>query len=173
MSYLAPPESGWDDLYREESGRIAAALGETVLDIQHIGSTAVPGIWAKPILDIAVRARSFPVLDDIERHLEALGYEYRWDINPGPLGWHYFVLREPRVVHLHVFGPDGGEFDRHVMLRDYLRAFPEAARRYDAEKQRLAAVHPEDKIAYTQDKGSIVRELEDEARAWLGERTKV
>lgn len=134
---IVEPDLGWAQRYAAFAADIVAALGDRVLDIQHVGSTAVPGLPAKPIIDI-----DLTVPDPIDEatyvpSLEAMGFVH-WLTEPQ---WHQHRLLkhldEPRV-HLHVFGPDCPEVIRHRMFRDWLIAHPEDLDRYAAAK-RLAA----------------------------------
>ncbi len=135
---IEEPDPSWARCYRDLEGRISEALGDRLLAIQHIGSTSVPGLPAKPIIDVDLSVadpadeRAY-VLD-----LEALGFVH-WLTEPD---WHQHrllkLLGEPRV-HLHVFGPDCPEMVRHRMFRDWLLDHPEDRRRYAAAKRAAAA----------------------------------
>lgn len=135
---IQEPDPSWVHRYRELEAQISAALGDRLLAIQHIGSTAVPDLPANPIIDI-----DLAVADPAEEagyipHLELLGYVH-WLTEPD---WHQHrllkLLGEPRV-HLHVFGPDCPEMVRHRMFRDWLLDHPEDRRRYAAAKRAAAA----------------------------------
>lgn len=127
----------WARRYGELEAEVVAALGGRVLDIQHIGSTAVPSLPAKPIIDIDLAVADPDDEAAYVPDLEALGFVH-WLTEPD---WHRHrllkQLDEPRV-HLHVFGPDCPELVRHRMFRDWLIAHPEERRRY-AEVKRAAA----------------------------------
>ena len=165
---LEPYDPAWPQRYEEERRRIAAALGEMVeggvLDgLEHIGSTSVPGLRAKPCIDIMARVHPLPLPQDKVDALVALGYEYLGE--HGFPGRHYF-RRGPHDVHLHVVGFESDYWARHRLFRDYLRAHPEAARRYQALKLELAARFREDRAAYTEGKSELVEQLEREAFTW-------
>jgi GrpB-like predicted nucleotidyltransferase (UPF0157 family) len=132
------PHPSWPQQYRALEARVLAVLGDRVLGIQHIGSTSVPGLPAKPVIDI-----DLTVADPTDEaayipQLEGLGYVH-WLTEPD---WHQHrllkLLDEPRV-HLHVFGPDCPEVLRHRMFRDWLIAHPEDRERYAAAKRDAAA----------------------------------
>ena len=172
----------WPERFAAEAARVRAALSEgLVVAIEHFGSTAVPGLSAKPIIDIIVGVRS--VAEARERAvpaLEALGYAFWYD-NPEP-GHLFFVKglppNGPRTHHVHMMEPEtfrdpknaGLLFWDRLLFRDYLRAHPEEAQRYEAVKRDLAQRFPEDREAYTDGKTEYVSTVmqkarEDKARA--------
>lgn len=137
---IEEPDPTWPRRYAELEEQIAAALGDRLLAIQHIGSTSVPGLPAKPVIDIDVA-----VADPVDeaayvQELESIGFVH-WLTEPE---WHqhrlFKMLTEPRV-HLHVFGPDCPEMVRHQLFRDWLLKHPEDRERYaDAKRSALARV---------------------------------
>lgn len=164
---LAPYEPEWARLYEVERARLQAAVGEHVLDIQHVGSTAIPGIVAKPILDIAVAVASFETAYVCVAPIEALGYAYYGE--NGIPRRHYFVRRDPEtsqtLIHLHVNELDGPDWENQILFRDYLIAHPEAAAQYSALKRDLAAQYPHDREAYTEAKAPFIEHVLRLARA--------
>jgi GrpB-like predicted nucleotidyltransferase (UPF0157 family) len=158
---LAPYDPGWGRLYEAERARLRAAVGEHVLDIQHVGSTALPGIVAKPILDIAIAVRSFEAAYACVAPIEALGYAYKGE--NGIPRRHYFVRRDPEtgrtLVHLHMNELDGPDWENQILFRDYLLAHPEAAAQYAALKCDLAAQYPHDREAYTDAKAPFIQHI--------------
>jgi len=128
----------WAMRFSSESGRLSAALEAAALDIQHVGSTAVPGISAKPILDIAIAIRSYEGGHALVPRFETLGYRYRGE--NGIPRRHYFVLGAPqRTHHVHVLEHDSDEWRRHLAFRDWLLGSPADAARYSAFKSRCVA----------------------------------
>ena len=165
---LFPYDPAWPGRYEAERSRIVASLGELleggVLDgIEHIGSTSIPGMRAKPCLDLMARVHPFLLEEERIRALRALGYDYRGE--NGLPGRDYFT-RGPHEVHLHVFGFETEHWTRHLLFRDYLRAEAGAARRYEALKLELAERFRDDRAAYTDGKAELVRGLEGEAYGW-------
>jgi GrpB-like predicted nucleotidyltransferase (UPF0157 family) len=134
---IVEPDPTWAQRYTVLAADILAAVGDQGLDIQHVGSTAVPGLPAKPIIDIDLTVQDPTDEAAYVPCLEVLGFVH-WLTEPS---WHEHRLLkhldEPRV-HLHVFGPDCPEVIRHRMFRDWLIAHPEDLDRYAAAK-RLAA----------------------------------
>ena len=150
----------WPGLFDEEAKRLRAVLDPSlILGLEHFGSTAVPGLSAKPIIDILIAVRS--LADARTTFVEALrnlDYVY-WAENPKQDRL-FFVRGMPpfgskRSHHVHVTQPDGEMWQR-LAFRDYLRAHPEEARTYQQLKRRLAAEHPTDREAYTDAKSAYV-----------------
>lgn len=135
---IEEPDPTWPERYRGLAGEISAVLADRVLAIQHIGSTSVPGLPAKPIIDIDLTVADPTDEASYVPKLEALGFVH-WLTEPG---WHEHrllkQLDEPRT-HLHVFGRDCPEVVRHRMFRDWLVAHPEDRERYAAAKRAAAA----------------------------------
>ena len=128
----------WASRFATERDRLSAALGALVIDIQHIGSTAVAGILAKPILDIAVAIEAFEDGHPLVPKIVALGYDYRGEY--GVRRRHYFVRGAPlRTHHLHVLEHRSAQWEAHLRLRDCLVRSPELAARYSDVK--LAAAN--------------------------------
>ncbi len=109
----------WQQCFVEEAARIRAAIGEVVASIEHIGSTSVRGIAAKPIIDIAVGVQKIADGKSCVRPLENIGYEYRGE--HGIAGRFYFVKGEPRTHHLHLVEIGSDFWRSHLLFRDYLR----------------------------------------------------
>ena len=138
------------------------------LDIQHVGSTAVSGLAAKSVLDIAVLLPQYPLPDAIIAAVCRLGYEHRGEY--GIAHRHYFVQAGPPIrYHVHANDQATGNFQNHVLFRDYLRAFPAAAREYEALKRTLAARFGADPHTYTDHKSNFVQAILAQARDLEGE----
>jgi GrpB-like predicted nucleotidyltransferase (UPF0157 family) len=154
---LAPYTPRWAELYAEEAARIRALLGDELLEIEHIGSTAIAGMEAKPILDIGAAVRSFEAGSRCVGPLERLGYRYMGEY--GIPGRHYFVKGSPRTHHLHMVAIDSEEWRINLVFRDALRASPELAERYRDLKRRLAAEFENDRVGYTEGKAEFIRSV--------------
>jgi GrpB-like predicted nucleotidyltransferase (UPF0157 family) len=165
---LVPHDQDWAQEFALERNRIVKVLGSFeaggVLEwIEHVGSTAIPGIHAKPVLDIAAVVHPFPLSEQGRDALAELGYEYRGEAGiPG----REFFRTDPRTRHLHLFTFDSEAFFQHVFFRDYLRAYPDKALEYEALKLELAQKFRTDREAYTNGKDKLVAQLNREARAW-------
>jgi putative glutamine amidotransferase len=158
---LADPDPSWPARFEEEAATIVAALpSELVVRIDHVGSTSVPGLTAKPVIDIQLSVTSMVPRDAYLDPLLDLGF--RW----APDGFdddHEFLKldrggREP--VHLHITSRGSTWERRHLAFRDALRNDPDVAAAYAALKRELAARHPRDIVRYVQGKSAFVREIE-------------
>jgi len=147
----------WPVAFSEIAALVRGALGPVAVRVEHVGSTAVPGLAAKPVIDVQLSVASFDPHDAYAAPLAALGYEYRTDDEPGH---RFFALTSDsgeRLVNLHVCRA-GSEWERrHLAFRDALRADPDLRDRYEAEKRRVAALHPGDSLAYADAKTPWIR----------------
>jgi len=157
---LVPYQAAWADLFRQETSALKRALGDRVVCIEHVGSTAVPGLDAKPILDIVVAVRDMADVASFERALAALGYVHQAENDmPGRL---YFVKRLPdnrSTHHLNIAELGTECWFTHVAFRDYLREHPEARDEYRTLKLGLAHRHPTDRAAYQEKKGVLIERI--------------
>lgn len=163
---LAPYDLAWPLKAAMHAARLRI-LGPGLVSVHHIGSTAVPGLSAKPILDLMPLVRNLADLDQDQWRVEALGY--RWHGDHGIVGRRYCTLDSEagvRLVQLHFFQSNSPQVERHIAFRDYLRAHPAAARAYEAEKGRARDLHPSDSHAYTAEKAAWIAETEARALAW-------
>jgi GrpB-like predicted nucleotidyltransferase (UPF0157 family) len=161
MKVIRPHDPRWKDLFAAEAELLRSCLGGAALDIQHIGSTAIPGIVAKPVIDVLVEARS---LEDIDAHalaMEEIGYEARGEY--GIPGRRYFkkAARASGVgSHVHVFAPGSEHIARHIRFRDLLLLRPDIAQEYSALKQSIASSTGVLSDDYAARKGEFVRRTE-------------
>jgi GrpB-like predicted nucleotidyltransferase (UPF0157 family) len=158
---LVAHSSEWATLAREEIARLTAALSPNLVAIYHVGSTAIPGICAKPILDLIPEVSDLVALDSAMPALQAIRYE-RWG-EYGISGRRYCTLNDSatgrRMVQLHCFETGHPEIGRHLAFRDYLRANPEVASEYDREKRRCRDLHSKDSHAYTDAKSAWIESV--------------
>jgi GrpB-like predicted nucleotidyltransferase (UPF0157 family) len=153
---LLPHQPVWKTLFAAEAERIRDALGERVLAIEHVGSTAVAGLPAKPIIDLMVGIADIDDSDKEIRTLEEIGYERRPNGDlPGRL---YLVLgsAEMRRFHLSLSEPGSDFWRGHLLFRDSLRADPAVAAAYARLKRELAARYPDDRLSYTAGKEEFI-----------------
>jgi GrpB-like predicted nucleotidyltransferase (UPF0157 family) len=147
----------WPAEFQQEARRLRQALGDKALQIEHIGSTSVPGLAAKPIIDIAVAVASLAQARPLIPILEALGYEYKpLDTVPERL----FFAREQgpefRTHHLNLSEPDSGFWKNKLAFRDYLQAHDDLAAEYVELKHQLAAEYARTGILPTDGKTAFV-----------------
>src|SRR4051794_32270352 len=154
---IAEPDPAWPRRFEAERDRIARALGDRALRIEHIGSTAVPGLAAKPIVDVLVEVAA---LDEagLTPPLNAAGYRLRVREDG------HLMFRAPaRDVHVHMWPAGSEEVSRHLAFRDRLRSSPEDRRAYEDLKRDLAARDWDDMNHYAEAKGGLIREILDRA----------
>ena len=148
----------WPQLFEILRLRIAAVLDEMAISIEHVGSTSVPGLAAKPIIDIDVLLRSPTDLPVVIRKLAGLGYEHRGDL--GISGREAFRASFGDVHHhLYVCPPGNREYERHIEFRNYLRTHGADANAYGVLKRELASRFVNDREAYNQAKSAFVQRI--------------
>ena len=163
-------DPAWADMFAEEAAKLHAAFGAELVTIHHIGSTAIVGIDAKPVIDMLPVVRDINRVDQRNPWLVSLGYEPRGE-NFIP-GRRYFCKEHDgvRTHHVHVFQAGHPEIDRHVDFCAYLNAHPADAHRYAALKRDLAVRFPQDIMGYNEGKTALIRELDAKAAAWKASR---
>ncbi len=159
-------DPAWPEMAAAEIARIGAAVGEAAVRIDHVGSTAVPGLAAKPIVDLQLSVADVDTRSLYVEPLEGLGYLFAPD--PASPDFHFFGLpaARPRTHHLHVCAVGSEHERRHLAVRDYLRAHPDEAGAYAERKRALVARAPGDRLAYIEGKDTYVAALERRALAW-------
>ena len=163
---LTPHDPAWMAQYDAEAARLAAVFEPILVAIHHVGSTAVPGIIAKPIIDIMIVVTNITAVDDLIQPMAALGYISKGE--NGIPGRHYFRRGsdEHHTHHIHVYAENHPEIVRHLNFRDYLRHHPSDAAAYSQLKKQLAQQHYSDPAAYTHKKTTFIREIDSKARLW-------
>jgi GrpB-like predicted nucleotidyltransferase (UPF0157 family) len=160
---LVPHQEIWARLFEEEKERIETAVGPYILDIQHVGSTAIPGIPAKPIIDIGVAVRNFEEAAVCIDPIVQLGYVYRGE--NGIPRRHYFrrgSSPSPDSAHTHhlhmneIVGPD---WQNQILFRDYLRQHPETAAEYGRLKLNVVQRFATDRDAYLSAKAPFIENV--------------
>ncbi|MDM7924767.1 MAG: GrpB family protein [bacterium] len=157
----------WSKSFHEEADRLRALLESEVLAVHHIGSTAIPDICAKPIIDILVEVRAIDRIDHFNAEMRQHGYLPKGEY--GMAGRRFFIKgdEERRTHHVHVFERGHSEVARHLNFRDYLRAHRADAARYGALKADLAGRFSTDIEAYQAGKAELIRELDRKAALWV------
>lgn len=149
---LVDHDPGWRSLFEREKGSLAETLGPVAISVDHVGSTAVPGIRAKPVIDILVTTTDL-CLEEVEGGLAKLGYVHVPIGDPERL---FFRKGMPRTHHLHVVRHGGEEHMKHIRFRDRLIAHPEEAEEYVRLKGSLARRFREDREAYSNGKDDFI-----------------
>jgi GrpB-like predicted nucleotidyltransferase (UPF0157 family) len=150
-------DPAWPAIFESLRERIASSLGPLARRIEHVGSTSVPGLAAKPIVDIDTVIRSLGDLPAVIERLEAIGYSHRGEIQGGPPGCEAFDRPADAPVH-HLFActEDNDQLHKHLAFRDYLRTHPEARDEYVVLKRSLAVRFSHDRLGYTESKSEFI-----------------
>lgn len=175
---ITPYDPAWPELFRQEKEHLLSCLpNELIRRVEHFGSTAVPGLSGKPIIDMLIevtdlqetRLRIAPVL-------ESQGYDYFWRPTHGEDGlpfYAWFIKRDPRTGnrthHIHMVESHFAHHWDRLLFRDYLIEHPEVAREYEALKHGLASAPTHDRVAYTRGKSQFIVKVTEQAKAYYGE----
>lgn len=144
----------WADAFEEEKRLLVDAVGNYIIDIQHIGSTAIPDMIAKPIIDIGIAIEDFDEGKRCIEPIESLGYIYKGE--NGIPRRHYFVKGDPTSYHLHIVEHKSEEWRKNIIFRDALRTDKDLANDYAKLKIKLAEKFKNDRVAYTDGKTEFV-----------------
>lgn len=170
---IAPYDPAWPGLFHEEKEHLLACLpNDLIRRVEHFGSTAVPGLAAKPIVDMLVEVSDLQATRDrIAPVLESQGYDYFWRPTHGddvPPFYAWFIKRTPRTGarthHIHMVERQFTEHWDRLLFRDYLVEHAEVARGYEALKLRLASASPRDRVAYTRGKTDFIERVTELAK---------
>jgi GrpB-like predicted nucleotidyltransferase (UPF0157 family) len=175
---VVPYDPRWPEMFLLEKEHLLSCLpAELVRRVEHFGSTAVPGLAAKPVIDMLVEVAGLEATRVlIAPVLGAQGYEYFWRPtrgDDGPPFYAWFIKRDPtsgiRTHHIHMVEASFREHWDRLLFRDYLTAHPEAAREYQELKFQLASAFPNDRVAYTEGKTEFVIRVTEQARRFFGQ----
>lgn len=157
----------WPRIFEVERVRLGRLFGDAAVGIHHVGSTSVPGLASKPIIDVLVEAPRLELVDARSPLLEADGLEARGE--HGIPGRRYFVGRTAsgEGLHVHVFAEASPEAQAHLLFRDYLRVHPEEASRYEKLKWKLARNRSLDRVGYQKGKADFIKDRCAKAKAWV------
>ena len=145
----------WKYLFEIEKKRILKKAGAFIIDIQHIGSTAVPGLSAKPIIDMSIGVRRLKDAKELKSHLHALGYQFDRSFQH-----QLFFAKGPdskRTHYLHVMRYKGAKWQNDKLFRDYLQTHLSRAKAYDVLKKKLARLYPEERQKYSDGKDAFIK----------------
>jgi GrpB-like predicted nucleotidyltransferase (UPF0157 family) len=171
---IVPYDPQWPELFLQEREHLKECLPKGLVGrIEHFGSTAVPGLAAKPIVDMLVEMFDLEATKvQVAPLLESQGYDYFWRPTSGedvPPFYAWFIKRRPslgvRTHHIHMVEPHFTEHWDRLLFRDYLIKHPATAREYELLKHSLAALYPNDRIAYTKGKTEFIRGVMEKAKS--------
>jgi GrpB-like predicted nucleotidyltransferase (UPF0157 family) len=153
----------WKDMYEKESEKIKNILNDIIIDIHHIGSTAIPGIKAKPVIDILVEVKDIEAVDQYNHKMEELGYEAMGEY--GIPKRRFFQKRgNKRTHHIHIFQAGNKEIERHINFKEYLVTHPDKGREYSKLKEKLVTKDTYDVENYTNGKSDFINEIDRKAK---------
>lgn len=157
---VLPYDGSWKSAFEAIRGEIAGALEGMILGIEHVGSTAVEGLSAKPCIDLDVIIPDYTVFDAVVQKLEEIGYFHEGDLGIRDReAFRYEGKTHLMTHHLYVCPRYSRELRRHLVFRDYLRNDPEAVMRYGQVKEQAAKLYPEDMAGYITYKSMCISEL--------------
>ena len=157
---VLPYDEQWQQDFLMIKAELAGALGQLAVRIEHVGSTSVKGLSAKPIIDIDVVIKDRSLLEDVIAALGEIGYQHQGDLGVvGREAFKYEGKEHLRKHHLYVCAEDSPELKRHVAFRDYLRAHPEAVREYGRIKEEGAKLYPYDIERYIEHKSPFIEKI--------------
>jgi GrpB-like predicted nucleotidyltransferase (UPF0157 family) len=165
---VVPYDSQWPAAFDRAAREVQAALRDSLLVIHHIGSTSIPGIRAKPVIDLLAITSDLSQVDALAERMRAIGYEAMGEF--GIAGRRYFRRDNAagvRTEQVHAYADQSPHILRHLAFRDFLRTHPDIAHEYAELKQRLAAAHPFDIEAYMDGKDPFIRQTQEKALEWI------
>lgn len=155
---VVPYDPHWPKAFEEEAKKLEGILGKNCVKIYHIGSTAVPGLHAKPVIDIMVVVNDILDVDNESHQFEKLGYTAKGEFGI-PFRRHFQKGNSHRTHNIHIFEEGAAEVHHHIHFRDYLRDTPQASEEYARLKLELAKKHPHNIIAYCEGKEDFVHKI--------------
>ncbi|MBW4642888.1 MAG: GrpB family protein [Goleter apudmare HA4340-LM2] len=164
---VVPHDPAWRSKFEEESKLIAIAVDDNVAVMHHIGSTSIPHIYAKPIIDILLEVKDIARLDEQSSQMTALGYEVMGEFGiPGRRFFRKDDAAGNRTHHVHSFEVGFPDVERHLAFRDYMIAHPEDAHKYSELKRKLAQQYSTDIYGYMDGKDQFIKDMEKRALEW-------
>lgn len=159
---VVPYNPAWPEMFEAEAARIKQALGENCIEVYHIGSTSVPGLPAKPVIDMIPVVKDITKVDAANEAMKALGYEPQGEFGI-PFRRYFQKGGDSRTHHVHIFEQGSPEIERHLKFRDWMRSHPEDACAYAELKQQLAQQFPHDFLGYCQGKDGFIGAIDAKA----------
>ena len=157
---VLPYDEAWKAAFQTIKEELEGALGELAVAIEHVGSTSVEGLSAKPCIDIDVVIKDYSVFDAVVERLAGIGYVHQGDFGIKEReAFGYSDKPHLQQHHLYVCPQQSAELHRHITFRDFLRQNPEAVQKYGATKEKAAQLYPEDIDGYIEYKSPCIEEL--------------
>ncbi|MEC4818892.1 MAG: GrpB family protein [Scytonema sp. PMC 1069.18] len=164
---VLPYNLKWRDAFAQEKQQILQVFGDNIVAIHHIGSTAIPNIYAKPIIDLLVEVKSLASIDGCNLSMEALGYEVMGEFGiPGRRFFRKNNTDGVRTHHVHAFEVGSKEVKQHLAFRDYMIVHREDAQKYSELKRELARKYPYDIDSYVDGKDEFIQQINEKAARW-------
>ncbi|MFG6147432.1 GrpB family protein [Halobacillus sp. B23F22_1] len=163
---VEPYQEKWPTMFLEEAKKLREVFPTEILEIHHIGSTSVPGLHAKPILDLMPVVKDISNVDQFNEQMKQLGYTPKGE-NGNPQRRYFEKGGDQRSHHVHFYEEGSCEIKRHLAFRDYLRTHPDERQQYGELKQELARQFPYDIASYIKGKEELVRKIERKALVWF------
>ena len=161
---VVPYNYDWQDLFQAEAKQWFDLLNSNVIAIHHIGSTAIPNIYAKPIIDLLIEVKQINQVDQCNTAIAAKNYDIMGEY--GIPGRRYFRKHNSvgiRTYHIHIYEQNSPQIQRHLAFRDYMRTHPKDAQKYSQLKQELALKYPEDIESYMDGKDKFIKDIDQKA----------
>jgi len=162
---VVPYNSQWKEDYLKEMGKIILIMNDEIIDIHHIGSTSIPGIYAKPVIDILIGVVDIKNIDKYNGEMDTLGYVCQGEY--GIKGRRFFMKGlYNRTHHIHIFQSDNPEILRHINFRDYMISHLGEARIYSELKREMAIKFRYDIEGYCNGKDAFIKDIDIKAERW-------
>ncbi|MGL4570719.1 MAG: GrpB family protein [Clostridium sp.] len=162
---LVPYNPKWEEKYLKEKSLLLNLLNNELVQIYHIGSTAISGIYSKPIIDILIEVKNISNIDKYNDYMKFLGYIPKGEF--GIKDRRFFIKGlYNRTHHIHIFETGNPEILRHLNFRNYMIYHPDEAKRYETLKKHLAIKFKYDIDSYCDNKASYINEVDEKARLW-------
>jgi GrpB-like predicted nucleotidyltransferase (UPF0157 family)/GNAT superfamily N-acetyltransferase len=159
---VVPYNSLWPEMFKEEAEKVKKALGENCVEIHHIGSTSVPGLAAKPVIDIIPVVRDITKVDEANERMMVLGYEAQGEFGI-PFRRYFQKGGDDRTHNVHIFEQGSPEVDRHLKFRDWMRTHDDDRNAYAGLKHQLAKQFPHDTVGYCNGKDVFISDIDFKA----------
>ncbi len=164
---VEPYQKNWVNRFEEIKSKLKGVFKDKVISLEHIGSTSIPGMSAKPVIDVLIVVEDIDSFEKETREMEKMGYTLVRDYI-APRTIHFFALNEKgeKMENIHICEKWSPKERQFITMRNYLRAHPERAKVYSDLKEKNYSLYPNDYVAYREAKSSLLQKIEQEAYAW-------